>query len=228
MACVFSNVENSCGCLIGYNLPLLTVEETDITNYPVTVINVNGVELAEANSPSEYAAIWNTDADNQAVGVLSAGTGAFCFFLSRKSGVTPPANVLGSFTPPPPPELDAPVYGFTELDTTGETPGLEDYIASVAGTETLPEQEEGPVVVEDFGNATDKVCFMGVPAGWPAFTLWSEEGNPLQQNQPIDPDWATGSNVWFLAENQGDAETLKDIYFTRAQTSFGGAITFHN
>ena len=70
MGCSFAYVENSCGCLTGYTLPLKQADNTDITAYPVDVLNVNGIDLGEANTPSEYVILWNSDAANKAVGVL--------------------------------------------------------------------------------------------------------------------------------------------------------------
>jgi SPX domain protein involved in polyphosphate accumulation len=93
MACVFSIIQNSCGCIIGYNLPLQTVDNVDITDFPVTVLNVNEVDLGNADTPDEYAALWNSDLDNQAFGQLYVGPGAFCFYLKTTS-LLPPSNVL--------------------------------------------------------------------------------------------------------------------------------------
>jgi hypothetical protein len=94
MACVFSIVYNSCGCAVGYNLPLQTTAAVDIFSYPVTVLNVNEVEINTAGSPDEYADIWNSDAANKLIGTLYAGSGAFCFYLV-KTAVAPPPHVLG-------------------------------------------------------------------------------------------------------------------------------------
>lgn len=95
MACVFSEVFNGCGCPIGFNVPLVTTDQQDITQYPVVVLNINEVELSSANSPSEYAEIWNADPDNNATGTLFVGGGAFCFYVRRKAGVDAPEFVLG-------------------------------------------------------------------------------------------------------------------------------------
>jgi hypothetical protein len=164
MPCPFANVENSCGCLIGYNEPLQTADAADITSYPVHVLNVNSVDLGIANTPSEYVALWNSNVDNQAFGTLSVGGGAFCFFLSRIIGVTPPSNVLGTFTPPPPPDQFSFEYGFTALDTTGTPPLESAYVSSVDDVFTADaELTGGPldtgsdVQVDHFTNPSDKV-----------------------------------------------------------------------
>lgn len=226
MACPFANVENACGCVIGYQEPLQTTEGDDITNYPVHVLNVDEEDLGIANSPSEYVALWNSDVANQAVGILSIGGGAFCFFLSKKLSVMPPSNVLGTFTPIVPPDTFNFTYGFTALDTTGTTPLESAYISSVDDVFTADaELTGGPLVhganvqVDSFTNPSDKVLFIQVPAVEDDFDLWSEVGNVLQQNQPIDPNYATGSNVFFKDTRAGET-----IYITRSQTSFTGAV----
>lgn len=226
MACPFAEVTNSCGCVIGYNEPLQTILNADITNYPVHVLNVLQVDLGVANSPSEYVALWNSDTDDQAFGVLMVGTGAFCFFLSKITGVTPPPNVLGTFTPVEPPDMFDFFYGYTALDTTGTTPLEAAYISSVddvftAGTELTggPLVHNANVQVDSFTNPSDFVLFIQIPPTEADFDLWSEVGNALQQNQPIDPDYATGSNVFFKDTRAGDK-----IYISRSQTTFTGAV----
>jgi hypothetical protein len=80
--CNFEQVFNGCGCLIGYNLPLQTLANVAITSYPVDVIAVDGTVLQEANSPSQYAYIWNQYTPNRQYGILHVGTGAYCFYLT--------------------------------------------------------------------------------------------------------------------------------------------------
>jgi hypothetical protein len=112
-------------------------------------------------------------------------------------------------------------YGYTNLDTTGEALEEIQYVLSVNDgvIESGSEENKGDnITVQDFGNSVDKVLFIQVPATEAPFTMWSEVGNPLQQDQPIDNSFA-GSNVWFRSIYQGDT-----IYLTRSQTSFGGAI----
>lgn len=225
MACIFAEVLNGCGCVIGYQEPLQTPDGDDITNYPVHVLNIDEEDLGIANSPSEYVILWNSDVANQAKGILSVGGGAFCFFLSKITGVTPPSSVLGTFTPVVEPDTFDFLYGYTDLDTTGPTPDEADYIGSVnaviiAGTEL----HGGPLVhganvqVDSFTNPSDKVLFIQVPDEDP-FDLWSEVGNPLQQNQPIDPTFGSGSNVFFTETSLG-----LNTYISRSQTTFTGAV----
>jgi hypothetical protein len=228
MGCSFAYVENSCGCLTGYTLPLKQADNTDITAYPVDVLNVNGVDLGEANTPSEYVILWNSDAANKAVGVLSVGTGAFCFALSRIDNVVPPSKVLGSVVAPPPQVNFNFDYGFTAADTTGAALTEAQYLASVddvytAGTEVhgAPLAPGSNVQVVSFGNGTDKVLFMQIDATEAAFTMWSVVGDALQQNQPIDQTFGGGANVWFKSAHAG-----KTIYITRSQTSFAGPVLF--
>lgn len=221
MACTFSSVVNACGCPTGWNIPLLDGEENDISSYPVNVLNVNEEELGWANGPSEYAAIWNSDTDNQAHGVLYVGEGAFCFYLKKINDTPPPEFVIGA----PPAQLQF-KYGATDLDTTGDVPEEEAYIESVDDVFTATDEligtfpEGGNVTVADFENAPDdKVLFIQVPASEDPFTRWSEVGNPLQQNRPINPDFATGNALFFRSTRDGET-----IYLTRYQTSFTGAI----
>lgn len=100
--CNFQQVLNGCGCVIGYNLPLQTVANVPIVSYPVMVVAVDGTVLQEATSPSIYAYIWNQYAGNNQYGILHVGTGAYCFYLMPKIGVTPPSNVLGGIVQPQP------------------------------------------------------------------------------------------------------------------------------
>jgi len=226
MACSFANIENACGCLVGYSMPLKQADDTDISAYPVHVLNVDEVDLGEAASPSAYVALWNSDADNQAVGTLSVGSGSFCFSLSYKSGVTPPSKVLGIYTAPEPPAEFAWDYGATDADTTGAPLTEAEYLASVDAVFTAGNEVEGTplttgsnVQVDDFGNATDKVLFVQVDATEAAFTKWSVVGNSLQQNQPIDATFGSGASVIFKSTRAG-----KTIYITRDQTSFDGSL----
>lgn len=111
MACPFSNVYNSCYCLIGYELPLLYEDLQSVDSYPVYVLNVAKNNIGVANSPSEYAQLWNLDILNRQYGKLYVGTGVFCFFLQRENELTPPSNVFGAEI------LPTPKYLTTEDDT---------------------------------------------------------------------------------------------------------------
>ncbi|MBL0233267.1 MAG: hypothetical protein IPQ08_06340 [Chitinophagaceae bacterium] len=135
-------------------------------------------------------------------------------------------NLLGPGIPPEPPiDDDNFFYGFTEADTTGDPLTEEEFIGFVNDVFTATQEQTGTftpggnITVVDFGNEDDKVMFIQVPAAEAPFTLWSEVGNPLQQNQAIDPDFATDLNVWFKSTRDGQT-----IYLTRYQTSFTGAI----
>ena len=227
MACSFSYIENACGCLIGYNIPLLEVDNTPITAYPVHVIAFGGADLGEATTPSAVVALWNADSGSVAKGILSVGTGAFCFALSYISGVTPPSKIVATAEVVTPTTYDWD-YGYTALDTTGSPPTEANYITSVDTVYTAAGEVHGtpiaigdPVSVTSFGNSTDKVLFMQIDPAVAAFTLWSVVGDSLQQNQPIDATFGTGSNVWFKSTRAGET-----IYLTRSQTSFSGAVVF--
>lgn len=127
-------------------------------------------------------------------------------------------------------------YGSTDINTV-TVPGFgslfpseSDFIASVDAVYTAGDELAGSepntgdtVTIESFGGSTsDRVKFVQMPASEAAFTKWSEEGNPFQQNQPIDQsfDFLSG-NVWFKSVRDGNP-----IYMTYAQTIFTGAITF--
>lgn len=112
-------------------------------------------------------------------------------------------------------------YGYTELDTTGEDELPEgDYVTALyPGPRTdvgsLTQYLGGIVTVPGFENDTDKVCWIWVPSSEAPFTKWSEVGNALQQDQPIDATYTAGTNAFFKTGN---------FYVTRSQTSFAGAI----
>lgn len=116
-------------------------------------------------------------------------------------------------------------FGYTELDTTGATPTEAEYLASIVAP-TSPTSMKyiniGDPLEVDFPNTIDKVCFIKVPASETVKSLWSEIGNPLQQNQPIDPSYGSGSNVFFASPISGGAGGY--YYITRSQTTFGGTI----
>jgi hypothetical protein len=228
MACSFGYIENACGCLIGYTLPLKAEDNTDISGYPVNVLNVNGDDLGEAASPSALVALWNSDNANKAVGTLSLGAGTYCFTLSYVKNVTPPSKITAAGGTPPAPTTFGFDYGATDLDTTGAAKTEAEYIASVDAVYTASGEVAGTPVdngsnvqVDDFGNSTDKVLFMQVNGSEAAFTKWSVVGDSLQQNQPIDGTFGAGSNVWFKSTRGG-----KTIYITRSQTSFAAPVLF--
>lgn len=102
MACSFAEVRNGCGCIIGYAEPLLTDADAAIT-YPLQVINVDGdpvdsepiIGTDTVSSPTDYCAVWNSDASNKAIGTLYVGTGAYCFYLVLKPTQGAPSKVIG-------------------------------------------------------------------------------------------------------------------------------------
>lgn len=209
-------------------MPLKTVEDVDIAAYPVTVLNISEAPIAVAASPTEYVTLWNSDTANQAKGVLRTGPGSFCFFLNKVTSVIPPSKVLGeTIASPGGGSGFGFIYGYTELDTTGATPTESEYVNSVDPALAVPTIFVGAtlaagsnVQVDDFLNPSDKVLIIQVNSTVELpFTKWSEFGNPLQQNQPIDPNYATGSNVFFKSTRGG-----YPIYITRSQTTFTGAV----
>lgn len=114
-------------------------------------------------------------------------------------------------------------YGTTLADTTEDLLTEAEYLASVEETfqrgEELTGQVDnnGNVIVQDFMNGNeDKVLFVQVDKN---FTVWSEIENVFQQNLPIDPNYATGQNVWFKSHRNG-----VPIYITRSQTSIAGSL----
>lgn len=127
-------------------------------------------------------------------------------------------------------------YGSTDLVTV-VTPGFgslfpseSDFIGSVddvftAGDElTATAANVGDdVSITNFGGvSTDRVKFLQVPNTEAAFTLWSEVGNPFQQNQPIDASYNfLSGNVWLKATRGSN-----NLYMTYSQTYFTGSIIF--
>ncbi len=125
-------------------------------------------------------------------------------------------NVTATAVTPPVPGFTFD-YGFTELDTTGTAPDEATYVASVDGvtttTGTIP-NTGNDIQVNIFGNTSDKVLFIEVPATEQPLLYWSEEGSP-QLQQAIDQTFAGGNNVWFKSVHGSNT-----IYMTRFQTSF--------
>lgn len=117
-------------------------------------------------------------------------------------------------------------YGVTELDTTAGSPLEVSFVTSVTDAVTVASavsyQGVPSLTVVDFGGVTDKVLFLKVPDTEAPFTLWSETGNILQQNQPITSDFGDGSGaVWFRSVITGF-----NLYITTYQTTFTGSIIF--
>ena len=125
-------------------------------------------------------------------------------------------------------------YGVTNMNTNAGFPGFEHptkltmlagvNVVFIGGNElTGTMTEGGNVAIEDFGSDDYKVVFMQYPKTEEKFTKWSEEGNVLQQNQPIDElfSWGSGA-VFFQTERDGDW-----IIIGYYQTKFAGTIIFH-
>lgn len=77
------------------SLIMADLEGNETTSYPVDVYNVNLELIGIANDKAEYITIWNSDEDNQVVGTLSAGLGAFTFRLALNIGQEAPDYVFG-------------------------------------------------------------------------------------------------------------------------------------
>lgn len=76
-------------------LGMRDLDGNETTNYPVTVYNINEEEIGYAVNKAQYISVWNSDPDNQAVGVLSAGAGPFAFALKLNANQVPPPWVIG-------------------------------------------------------------------------------------------------------------------------------------
>jgi hypothetical protein len=64
-------------------------DTTDPSNYPVTVLDVDGNNIGTAANKEEYMAIWNASADNQATkGRLIGEHYPFVFSIARISETT--------------------------------------------------------------------------------------------------------------------------------------------
>jgi len=137
-------------------------------------------------------------------------------------------GILTQYTDSYPPYVPAPFdyqFGTTDLDTS--VPNLEvAFVASVQAvldasgelTGTAPDHGAN-ISISDFGSTDYKVCWFRVPATEDPFTLWSEKGNALQQDQPI-LEFGTGFSVWTRST------LMPGLYFTAYQTKFAGTIEF--
>ncbi len=88
------NYANSCGnnC---YVLTMQTFTGYNTPSYPVGVFNINKQYIGTATSPSTYVSLWNSNATNQAIGVLSTNSDSLHFNLSLTNGATLPSAVYG-------------------------------------------------------------------------------------------------------------------------------------
>lgn len=136
-------------------------------------------------------------------------------------------NDTGNGNPPDNP-YDSPIvfyYGFTELNTITQDPVQADYLAAVNATSTNNGKyystilHNANVEVSNFFATSLKVLFIKVPKSEPVFTTWSEENNPLQQNQPIDTTFKNNSVIFII-----DSNDTFNTYVTRSQTNFVGKL----
>ncbi len=90
----YNYAAGSCGnnC---YILPMQTFNGSNTLGYPVGVFNVNKQLLGNATTQAQYVSLWNGNAANQAVGVLSAGADALHFNLQLNTGQAVPYAVTG-------------------------------------------------------------------------------------------------------------------------------------
>ena len=127
-------------------------------------------------------------------------------------------------------------YGSTDIDTV-ITPGFgstfpteSEFVSSVDDVFTAHDEilataantGDNISITSFSGTPGDRVRFLQVPNTEAPFTLWSEVGNPFQQNQPIDASFNhLSGNVWFKS-----TRGTNDLYMTYSQTVFSGAIIF--
>lgn len=90
----YNYAAGSCGnnC---YILPMQTTNGSNTLGYPVGVFSVNKQLLGNATTQAQYVSIWNGNAANQAVGVLSAGADPLKFNLQLNTGQAVPFAVIG-------------------------------------------------------------------------------------------------------------------------------------
>lgn len=77
------------------SLGMQDLEGNETSSYPVDVYNVLEEFVGVAATKTEYISVWNSDPDNQAVGVLTPGTGPFRFKLFLNPGQINPGYVIG-------------------------------------------------------------------------------------------------------------------------------------
>jgi hypothetical protein len=76
-------------------LQLLTYAHTPTLSYPVGVFSVANMLVGNATTPAQYISLWNGDANNHAVGTLTAGSDSLHFVLTLNAGQTSPGFVIG-------------------------------------------------------------------------------------------------------------------------------------
>lgn len=194
----------------------------EVDKYKVTLYNAAGTSVITTRTftPAFPATITGTFSGLTNGATYQVGTTEYIGAMSKecplKSIVASGGGTVTNFTF---------TYGETEADTTGAPLTESEYLTSVtdaiASGNVYSDSEPlgGNVSVDDFANVGDKVLFIKLPSTEAAFTKWSEVGNIYQQDQPIDPNFATGSNVWFRS-----VQGATTYYITRSQTDFVGAL----
>ncbi len=88
------NYAGSCGdhCVV---LPMQTFTSYNTPGYPVGVFNINKNFIDTARTPAEYVAKWNSNAGNQAIGLLSANADSLHFNLTLATGAAAPPALYG-------------------------------------------------------------------------------------------------------------------------------------
>ena len=71
------------------------LDENEVTSFPVNVYNINEEFIGEAATKQEYIDVWNSDPDNQVMGILGNHIGPFLFMLHVNNGQTAPEWVIG-------------------------------------------------------------------------------------------------------------------------------------
>ena len=93
---VYEYMQNYCVCPgVEVYLALRTRDGQEVNAFPVMVYNVNQQALSQADDKEEYISIWNANAANAAIGILTGLLGPFSFKLILKPGQTAPAYVIG-------------------------------------------------------------------------------------------------------------------------------------
>lgn len=88
------NYANSCGnnCVV---LPMQTFTSYNTPSYPVGVFNGSKQYIGIANNPAQYVNLWNSNAANQVIGVLSTNADSLHFNLSLSTNSVAPPVVFG-------------------------------------------------------------------------------------------------------------------------------------
>lgn len=93
---LYDYYKNYCVCDGGLAyLGMRDLDGNEVHWYPVTVYNVNQVQIGYATTKVQYINVWNADPDNEAVGILMNGGGSFGFVLKLNPGQISPPWVIG-------------------------------------------------------------------------------------------------------------------------------------